>query len=298
MISLMTGHNPVLGYVLGQVGRLVGREVPDAIKLATLKFLGSDVPINSSAFKVLAELASHSIKGQQLTTNAVKAVFKAGAQVLPQSAEPKERDIDQLKKKLDKAQTNPEDLLNVGGQANHYAPEHAVAFGALTARAVQYLNTLKPSTDRMGVLDNDRVPTKAEETKYNEALEIAQQPLVVMDKLKKGTITPDDVTAMKSMYPSLYNGLVQQLTSNSIHHLSDEEKIPYKLKLAISQFVGQPLDSTMSPQAFAMTQGTVAPPPQPQQPKGAGKSLKSLGKSIPSGMTPNQARESTRQANQ
>lgn len=296
LISLMTGHNPALGYVLGQLGRLVGREVPDAIKLATLKFLGSDVPINSSAFKVLAELASHSMEGQRLTTNAVKSLFKAGAQVLPQAIEPKEKDIEQLKKKLDKVQTNPEDLLNVGGHVNHYAPDHAVAFGALTARAVQYLNTLKPNTDRMGVLDSDRVPTQGEKAKYNEAIEIAQQPLIVIDKIKKGTLTPDDVTAVKSMFPSWYNSVVQQITTSSIEHLSDENKIPYKLKLSLSQFVGQPLDSTMSPQAFALTQNIDTPQMQPQQSKGKS-STKSLGKSASLAMTPNQSRENTRQAN-
>ena len=40
------------------------------------------------------------------------------------------------------------------------------------------------------------------------------------------------------------------------------EPIPYKLRVGMSMFLGQPLDSTMTPQAIMAAQPA---PPQPQQ---------------------------------
>jgi hypothetical protein len=299
MASLLTGHNPIAGYVLGSLGRLVGREAPDAMKLATLKFLGSDVPINSTAFRALAELASSSVKGQKMTQNAVKALFKSGAQVLPQGLDVKDRDVDSLKKKLDKLQDNPGAMLKTGGDINHYAPDHGVAFGAMTARAVQYLKSIKPNADPMGPLDGNRVPTKIEESKYDRAVAIAQQPLSIFNHMKKGDMTPDDVTTLKTIYPALYNSLNQKITNAAIEHLKAHDSIPYRTRISLAMFTGMPLDSTMQPQAMMMAQNTFMPP-GPSAPAGGSPkrgSMSQLGK-MSTGMeqTPLQAREARKTA--
>ena len=298
MVSLLTGHNPIAGYVLGSLGRMVGREVPDAIKLATLKFLGSDAPISSPAFKALAELAVHSIKGQNMTKNAIGSIFKSGMQVAPQAFSVKSKEIEKLKEKVDQASQDPTSLLQVAGHVNHYAPGHAQAFGATSARAVQYLNTLKPNESQMGAFGAKRVPSAIEKAKYNNALEIAQQPLTVIGKLKKGNLTPDDVNTVRTIYPNLYKNMVAQLTTAAIDHVGKGNSIPYKTKLQMALFTGSPMDASMGAQALQRAQSSfmVAQAPAQQQARPSKKGMESFQKGNAMAMTPNQSRETTRQA--
>lgn len=278
-VGAIMGHNPVMGYVLGQLGQYVGREVPDAIKLATLKFLGSDVPINSSAFKVLAEIMSSTYKGNGYLTNGVKNLFKAGAQVLPQAADPKHQDIEKLKKHVDHFNANQTALLNIGGDTGYYLPDHGQAFGAVSTRAIQYLAGIKPKTDPLGPLDSPQKPSQVEESRYNRALSVAEQPLQVLSHIKNGSLTTQDVQTVKSIYPNLYNHMNQQMMNELINHTSKGNKIPYTTRLSMSMFMGQPLDATMTPQAIQMAQpkAPLGQQAQIQAPKGKG-SMKDLGK--------------------
>lgn len=267
MVSLMTGHNPVLGYVLGQLGKYVGREVPDAMKLATLKFLGSDLPVNSAGFRAMAELVSHSIEGQKMIENGVKSIFKSGAQVLPQKFDVSDKDRNKLKKKIDELQKNPESLLDTGGDSHYYLPDHGAAFGAVASRAMQFLNSLKPDTSPQGLLDPERPTNAVEEQRYNRAIDIAQQPLVALKHLNQGTLLPEDVVALKTIYPSLYDSLSQKLVAQVIDLKDKKNLIPYPKRMALSLFLAQPMDSTLSPQGIQNAQMvTQAAPPQQQMP--------------------------------
>lgn len=299
MVSLMTGHNPVLGYVLGQLSKYIGREIPDAMKLATLKFLGSDLPINSSGFRAMAEFVSHSIEGQRMIKQGIQSIFKSGVksgvQVLPQSFNVSDKERNKLKKKLDEVQQKPEDLMNTGGDSNYYLPDHGVAFGAIAARAVQYLNALKPNTTKMGLLDAEPVPSSFAEAKYNRALDIAEQPLTILKHIQNATLIPEDVQTLQNIYPALYQGLTQKITSEIIDRTSQGKLIPYKNRIALSMFLSQPLDSTMTPQAIQSMQPQMPEqPPQAPQKQKSHHSMTALNKLSGMSSTPQQARESAR----
>lgn len=296
MVSLMTGHNPALGYVLGQLGKYVGREVPDAMKLATLKFLGSDLPINSSGFRAMAEMISHSMEGQKMIESGIKSIFKSGLQVFPQkfNVTPKERD--KLKKKLDELQEKPEDLLNTGGDSHYYLPDQGGAFGSVAARAVQYLQTLKPNLTPQGLLDAPRKPNDFEVAKYDRALDIAEQPLTVLKHMNHGTLLPEDVISLRTIYPSLYSSLSQKIVNQIIDLKDKKNSIPYPKRMTLSLFLGQPLDSTLTPQAIQGIQmsGQIAQS-QPQAPQQRKKhSMTALNKLSGSFATPDQARQTKR----
>jgi hypothetical protein len=253
-IGTLMGHSPVGGFILGALGRLVGREVPDAVKLATLKFLGSGQPISSEAFKTAVELIASTIKGEHLMNRAVKNVFASSKDVLPLAMIPKPDKLERLDKKLKEYRTNPDPLMDVGGKAPYYLPDHGRAMGNVAANATQYLNSIRPATEKSGVLDNPRKPSVVEESKYNRALLISEQPLVVLHHIKAGTLTSEDVSTLKSLYPGLYSRLNQKLTNEVIELSNKGEHVPYRTRLGLSLFMGQPLDSSMSPQSIQMNQ--------------------------------------------
>jgi hypothetical protein len=91
----------------------------------------------------------------------------------------------------------------------------------------------------------------------------------------------------------------QKLYRDMIHAVHDGQVVPYQTVMGLSSFLGQPLDSTMTPMAIQTAQaglaGAQAQQEQKQQAmqqqalKGGGKSLEGL---VAQAQTPQQARQS------
>jgi len=290
--ALMT-HNP-LGFLIEPLAKWVGRDAPDAIKLGLLKFLGSSQQIESEGFKAMVDFIHHTIRGENLVSQASKNVFKTGAQVLPQSVLPTEKDRKRLDKSLKALQTDQSSLLDVGGKTAQYLPEQGQSLAQTAANATNYLNSLRPATEKKNPLDSDIEPSSAQRASFNRALDIAQQPLLVLDAIKKGTVTVQDIQTMSTLYPSLYNKLSQKLGNDMMEHISKGQSVPYQTRLGLSLFMGQPLDSTMTPQAIQATQAIHAIPPAGGEPQPAPPKIKHgtapLAKLPSMYMTPQQAR--------
>lgn len=300
MAAFLTGHNIVTAGIVGHLTKALGRDAPDAARLALLKFLGSNREVEPGAFKTMVDYMQSTIKGENLTATATKNVFKTGKMILPEAMLPTEKDRNRLDKQLEATRANPESLMNVGGKSAHYMPEHNQAMGQTTMQAVNYLNSKRPNTDKQGPLDSKTVVNSTQKSEYSRALDIAQQPLLVIDKIHKGTLTPQDVQAVQAMYPALYSKLSSQLVSNMTDEISKGHTIPYKTRIGLSMFLAQPLDSTMQPMAIISAQprapaGDLSASNQGSNPPSAS-SVKPLQKLPKSYQTPSQARESERAA--
>lgn len=294
-VAAMTGHNPIGGYLLGKIGEYVAKDVPDAVRLATLKFMGTPAPVNAKGFKAMADVINRVYKGDALVTKAAKNVFKDG-DVLPTSKLPTEATRERLSKKIEKLGVDPEAMLKVGGATGHYMPEAAAAMGETSARVVNYVNSQRPLPKRLGPLDPPVPPTIIEQDHFNRVLDIAQQPLVVLEHVKNGTIQPTDVVALRAMYPKMYENLVNKLTAAMTDHMAAEEPVAYQTRIGLSMFLAQPLDSTMTPAAIMAAQPkpkeAPAQPGQATQPK---RNTAKLGKSNTNYQTASQAREARSQ---
>lgn len=263
MVSMVMGHNPVVGFVLGQLARHAATEVPNAMKLAALKFLGSPLPVNSAGFKAMADFISHTYKGNGAITNGIKNLFKSGATVLPAHLESNEKKKKVIKDQIHAFNQDPSKMLEIGGELHHYLPGIASELASTAMRAQQYLNSLKPNTDKQAPLDEKRKPSYHEDYKYDRAVSIAAQPLEVLKHIQKGTLTTDDVTTLKTIYPSLYEGLSSKLMMQVIDQSAKGKIIPYSLRTQLSRFLGQPLDSTQTPAFIASMQTPNTPSTNP-----------------------------------
>lgn len=297
LASLLIGQNPAIGYLLGQTAKWVARDAPDAIRLGMLKFLGSGGKVEPEAFKSMVEFINHTIKGESKLSKATKGIFKAGAEVLPIRLMPNDRDREKLNKRLQAYQVDPSGLFNVGGNTGYYLPEQSAAIGKTAMNAVNYLNSLRPNVNKKSPLDTGIKPSKDQLAKFNIALDIAQQPLMVLDSIKKGTITPHEVAVFKTLYPDLYNRTSQKLLDGVIHATDQGESVPYRTRMALSLFLGQPLDSTMTGTSIIAAQASLqgpegAQPMSAPQPKGT--SLKDADKLVQGVSTSSQTREKAR----
>jgi hypothetical protein len=289
MIAMLTNHNPIIGAAIGSIVKLGTKEIPDQGRLAMLKFLASDAPVNAGAFKAMYDAVGKMHAADNAISKAAKGIFKASVDVSEDKLVPNVKDVQRLDETLKAAQLNQEPLMNVAGDLGHYMPEHAAAIGATAGRAVGYLNSLRPNTTPPGPLDPPRQPNPVEQAAYQRQLGIANQPLLVLQHIKNGTIIPQDVTTLKTIYPSLYNNMSTKLVDAAIDHKSKGHNIPYKTRLGLSAFAGMPLDSSIMPQAIMAAQPPTLPiaPQAPIKP-GAIKRIPTMDQSGP------QAREASR----
>ena len=262
MVSLALGHNPIMGYAIGHLSKEIGREAPDAAKLAFLRMLGSDAPASAGGYKSMFKFIESAYKGAQAVDKAAKAVFRPGAEVLANASLPTERQQKTIIKAVKSAQLDPGILMRSTGSVGHYLPEQATAMGSTVASSVTYLSSLQPNIDAPGILDGARVPNRVEKERFMRAVNIAQQPLLLLQRVKDGTLLPSDVQDIASMYPALYSNLkVKLLDSLS----GSKGSVPYQTRMGLSMFLAQPLDSSMMPQNIAANQVLTSHQGQAQQ---------------------------------
>ncbi len=286
--GVMSGSGPT-GLVVGYLSHLLGKEAPDAARLAFLKFLASDVAVSGSGLKAAAAMAKAAIKGEQNIVRSVDNVFNKEANVL-KFPTPKEREL--LKKQVDLLHTDPERLMSIGGKLGHYLPEHSAALAATTVRNLTYLESVRPSVPVGAPLDGIKKISSTDEAKYERALDIAQNPLIILDDIKKGTLNLADINHIKTMYPALFSRLSNDILQKLIEKKDDGATIPYKTALGISMFTGQPLHSSMKQVSIQSNQMTFVPQPMGGQPQvQPPKNMNSLNKLPTINQLPGQTRE-------
>jgi hypothetical protein len=256
---------------------------------------------NALAARASVDYLGNALKGQEVLTSATKAFFRSG-EVIPKNFLPDEDSRNKLKKSLASLDT-PQNIMNVGGQIGHYLPQHATAAASLAATAKNYLGSLEPK--QVAVNPFDKVPPtdKAELTKYNRQLDIAQQPLLVLQHTKNGTLLPQDVATIQTLYPGLHSAMIQKLNNEMIEHKTAGKQIPYAQRVSLSLLMGSsPLDSSMSPSNMISIMKSAGPQqaqqqagPQKQKPA-TGVMLKQINKTNELYATPMEARQENKRS--
>lgn len=294
-VSMLMGHNPIWGYLGGHLGKLLARDVPDAVKLGLLKFMASDQPIKAEGFKAMVEFINHTAKAQAMLNKAASNVFKPGVQVLTENQMPATKSREKLNKMVDQFDKTPEALMRLtNGETGYYLPAHQAQLTKSSTQAIQYLQSIKPKEYKAGPLDKPIAPGPDQIARYNRALDIANQPAIVLKHIKDGTLLMSDMADLKAMYPALYSQFANRLSNEMIKNNSDSERIPYKTRMGLSLFLGQPIDSSMNPMSIqsAQPQPRQQPPVSQPQPKSKPSALGKINKTY---MTPTQSREFSRQ---
>lgn len=290
MMYAFMGHNPLTGWMAGHLANLVGREIPDAGRLAMLKFMGSDAAVNAGAFAANIKLADKVLKGERAVSEAVKLTLK-GSAVTSTDGLAEERE--KLKKHLNLVSEQPEKLIDAAGSVGHYSPEHGTEISRAASNIAQYLETLKPPQGKQSPLDPEKPVNKALESKYNRALDIANRPLLVMDAAAKGQLTRQDWQHLQVMYPGLARSLQTKLGNEMLDYVTKGASVPHAVKQSLSIIMQQPMESSMQPQAILASQPPINMLPQARahKPGIAGSKMTGLQKLPTMYQTPSEARQ-------
>ncbi len=218
---------------------------------------------SASGFRSMVDYATEVARGNILLTKAATNIFKPDAEVLSPGFIPGDKEREKLNKSLIKIQDNPESMLNKINPIQGYMPNHANALDQTTGNAVTYLNSLRADTSRPGPLDSKPVISKPQQQKFNAALDIAEQPALVLKKAKEGTLTQQDLQHLNNLYPHLLPSIRSKVMQAMTDHITKGGDVPYKTRIGLSLLMGQPLDSTMSPASIIAAQ--IGAPQQAQQ---------------------------------
>lgn len=276
MISMLMGHNPAIGLLLGGLTKTLSKDAPDAVRLGLLKWMGSNKPVEAGAFKAMVNFIQSTQKGASLMTRASKAIFSPAARVLPEHLMPSENNVYQLDRKLKQIQSNPGALEKVADNTGYYLPDHGIAITSTATNAANYLNSLRPTPIKQSPLDPEIEPSESQKSDFNRTLSLAEQPLMLAHYLSEGTLTATDVAHVKALYSGFYNQFSQKITESLMDHLSKGETVPYEMRQGLSTILGQPMDSSFIPQNILSNQAAFSQVNQQAQAKAQ------MGKSTPS----------------
>lgn len=233
-------------------GAYVGKEVLGPAFTSIIKPMlekGANLPAVQGAMSYL----NSAIKGNNTLVNAAADVFGAEAKTLPHLF-PDSKKIEQLDERLKDVSENPSKMLEVAGNVGDYLPDHAQAASHTAMAAVNYLNSQRPTNGKMSPLDSDLPVSQPQKDAFDRTLSLAQQPLVAFQHIKNGTLVPQDINTVKTIYPAFYNKMSQELMNAMTNHISEGGTVPYRLRQSASLFLGQPLDSTMTPESIQSIQ--------------------------------------------
>ncbi len=293
MALLLSGHGGA-AFVAKAFGNLFTHEVPDAVRLGALKYLGSNQQMSTRGFAGMVNFISQTMRGETALNKGVKAVFDLSTKVLP-TTELTPKEHAKIAKLVDTLP--PDQLAQIGGQTGHYLPDHAASIGNVAGTVLQTLSAAKPALIKRAPWDPEPVPTPQQTAMYQKAMTFAEKPLSVLTHMVQGSLSSSDVQMFKAMYPGIYSRLSDKLLTSLTDKASDGETIPYKLRISLATFLQQPLDSSMTPQAFAANQATfqAAQPTPPQQQAKPSKAGMNKIKDSQMALTPSQASAAKKQ---
>lgn len=258
LIGRSVGHK-YIGALLGE--RLLGDAFESTIHTIIKPLLQGTV--DGPAFQAALKYTSAVMKGEAAVNKAVVNVFKDGAMVLSDSMLPSEKDRKRLEAFTQ--QGDPESVMNVGSILGQSMPDHATVLGHVSADVTNYLDSVRPKENRQSPLDRAATPTLPQKQAYQEALDIAHQPLLILKQVKSGRVSPQSLAALQAMYPALDAKLKASLSHQMINHLGKGGSIPYQTTLGLSAYLGQPLESSILPYNIIANQSVGGSSSQQQQ---------------------------------
>lgn len=270
LFAVLTGDIS-LGFALPVLGRLIGKEAPDALKLATLRALGSSAEgVNVTALAQSAKMMHNVIQGNKRLNRAIGGLLSptvlevVGERELPNPAQ--RQFIDRMLQKV--GQADPLELSEtITASMGEYSEPESAAMAAQTMRMVNYLEAVRPKSVKTGPLDPQAPISELEELQWQRTLNTAQQPMIVLQHIKDGTITMRDVQDINAMYPELANSMRTRMMDRVIEASTTGKDIPYRVVMGMSLFMGQSLEASLKAQNILSNQQLVTAPMEQQAPR-------------------------------
>lgn len=204
-----------------------------------------------------------------------------------------------LQEKLDMLNANPETALNIGGDLGDTLPAHHAAIAAKAATAMNYLQSIKPQPTQAGPLDAVIPPGESKQKHYRRQLEIAENPSLIYQHAKDGSLLPQDLQTLSALYPKLRNKIQDHAFETLAQAKAANKNLTRAQKRQFGALIGQRLTFQQTPEACQAIMKANAPaqmpvPPQKKPKKASGVELKQIDKANELALTPLQKLQTSR----
>ncbi len=161
-------------------------------------------------------------------------------------------------------QAHPEKLLDVLNQQmdgwQEHAPQTAAAMSTATSRAVAYLGMQIPQPPPSGgPLMPKWNPSRTEVANFNRSWEALDKPLSILKQGAAGTLTPQAVQAVQTVYPQLFEKMQEKM----LEKMADHPEVAYRHRIMLSALMGQDMDGSLGVTMLTANKAVYAGP-QPQ----------------------------------
>lgn len=161
---------------------------------------------------------------------------------------------------LNKYQQNPQNFVdNINKQTSgifNAAPKTAGELSRVAVSAMNFLSSKAPkSSASPGFLDAYKpikMPSSIDMSKFERYLSAISKPASVMKNIQDGTVTRDEMDAFKTVYPSMFHELQNQL----VQKLPEmAQNMPYNRRIQLGMLFGVAADQSMQPGNIMGLQG-------------------------------------------
>lgn len=157
---------------------------------------------------------------------------------------------------------NPEMMIERIGKGTEaisdIMPNAAQMMQASAVKAVQYLAALAPDTESAFPLGEDPEPSSRELNIFSERMNLIKKPVKVLDELRLGTLVPEHIELVSTIYPKLYQDMQKSVMEQLFEAKAKKKPISHYKKNMLSLFLNQDLDYMVTPQAILENQAAIA----------------------------------------
>lgn len=97
-------------------------------------------------------------------------------------------------------------------------------------------------------------PSIPQMIKFNRYFNAVHRPLSALDELRNGKVMPETVETLLIVYPSIYAEMKTEILGQMTTVIAKKKDVPYQKRIALSAFLGQPLDASLAPQNIMANQ--------------------------------------------
>lgn len=175
-------------------------------------------------------------------------VKMTGAAIRGINLEDRRAKAEKQMRKLDEIQQSPDLIhkLDEWTQSTFdHAPKVTAALQQTAIRGIAFLSAKMPRPPQGMPLDQPRELGGAQLTAFSRYHDAVEDPVSVLKSLSTGKVPSESLEALQSVYPRLYDDMKQQIISKLAERGDKARSLPFQRRMAISHFIGQPLDSSM-----------------------------------------------------
>jgi len=187
----------------------------------------------------------------QKSKDTIRGISLSGGSMLS------DREYDHQVNTLRKFSSNPQSLMDhLADNTEHMyqaAPNITQSLHTSVVKGVNFLNSKIPQPPATFPLSPEKwKPTQYQKNQFSHYYNAVNQPMNALQEIKDGTLSSQTMEALNAVHPDL----LQEMRSHVMQNMKIDQarNLPYSTKVALSKFMGQPMDQNLTPQAMQINQ--------------------------------------------